>query len=147
MKRFKRVYLDTSAYHRPYDDQNQAKIYQETQAVLRILELIESKQLEAVNSDVLVFEIQQNPFPIKRKLIELYLNQCTVKQPLTETIRQRAKQLEYEGIKTMDALHVSSFEISQSDYFITCDQRLLNRCKSLSISAINPIDFIKELDK
>ncbi|MDJ0598760.1 MAG: hypothetical protein QNJ37_07985 [Crocosphaera sp.] len=61
-------------------------------------------------------------------------------------IKKRANQLELEGIKPIDALHVACFEASFCDYFITCDKRLLNRCKSLSIQAINPIDFIKEVD-
>ena len=43
-----RVYLDTSVYNRLYDDQTQAKIYLETQAILIILNLIESKQIESV---------------------------------------------------------------------------------------------------
>jgi hypothetical protein len=40
-----RIYLDTSVYNRPYDDQTQAKIYLETQAVLIILNLIETQQI------------------------------------------------------------------------------------------------------
>ncbi len=141
-----RVYLDTSVYNRLYDDQSQAKIYIETQAVLIILNLIESKQIESVNSSVLIYENKKNPFPLKQKAIELYLKKATFKQPVSETVRQRAKQLESEGIKPIDALHVASFEASKSDYFITCDKRLLNRCQALAIPAINPIDLIEELD-
>ena len=141
-----RVYLDTSVYNRLYDDQSQARIYLETQAVLIILNLIESRQIESVNSSVLIYETKKNPFPIKRQAIELYLKKATLKQTVSETIRQRAKQLETEGIKPIDALHVASFEASNSDYFITCDKRLLNRCQGLAIPAINPIDFIEELD-
>jgi predicted nucleic acid-binding protein len=140
------IYLDTSVYNRPYDDQSQAKIYLETQAVLIILNLIETKQIEFVNSSVLEYENQKNPFPIVQKSIKRYLNQTTLFQSLNETIRQRAKQLEIQGIKPIDALHIASFESSKSDYFITCDKRLLNRCKTLNIKAINPIDFIQELD-
>lgn len=141
-----RVYLDTSVYNRLYDDQSQARIYLETQAVLIILNLIESRQIESVNSSVLIYETKKNPFPLKQEAIELYLKKATFKQPVSEAIRQRAKQLESEGIKPIDALHVASFEASNSDYFITCDKRLLNRCQTLTIPAINPIDFIKELD-
>ena len=141
-----RVDLDTSVYNRLYDDQTQAKIYLETQAVLIILNFIESKQIESVNSSVLIYENQQNPFPLKQKAIERYLQKSVFKQLLSETIRQRGKQLESQGIKPIDALHVASFEASNSDYFITCDTRLLNHCQTLLISAINPIDFIKELD-
>ena len=141
-----KVYLDTSVYNRPYDDQTQAKIYLETQGVLIILNLIETQQIQLVNSSVLEYENTKNPFPIIQKAIQQYLTQASFFQSLNETIRQRAKQLENAGIKPIDALHVASFEASESDYFITCDRRLLNRCQSLSISAINPIEFIEELD-
>lgn len=141
-----RVYLDTSVYNRPYDDQAQAKIYLETQAVLIILNLIETQQIESVNSSVLKYENQKNPFLLIQRAIKKYLTQASFFQPLNETIRARAKQLELEGIKPIDALHLASFEASQSDYFITCDKRLLNRSKSLSIPAVNPIELIEELD-
>lgn len=141
-----RIYLDTSVYNRPYDDQTQAKIYLETQAVLIILNLIETQQIESVNSSVLEYENQKNPVLIIQTAIKKYLTEASLFQPLNETIRQRAKQLETEGIKPIDALHVASFESSKSNYFITCDKRLLNRCEALAIPAINPINFIEELD-
>ncbi|SKB11676.1 conserved hypothetical protein [Planktothrix sp. PCC 11201] len=141
-----RIYLDTSVYNRPYDDQTQAKIYLETQAVLIILNLIETQQIESVNSSVLEYENQKNPVLIIQTAIKKYLTEASLFQPLNETIRQRAKQLETQGIKPIDALHVASFESSKSNYFITCDKRLLNRCEALAIPAINPINFIEELD-
>ncbi|MDF5707563.1 MAG: hypothetical protein PUP90_07735 [Nostoc sp. S4] len=45
-----------------------------------------------------------------------------------------------------NALHVARAEASQSDYFITCDQRLINRCQGLTLKAINPTDFILEME-
>lgn len=141
-----KVYLDTSVYNRPYDDQTQAKIYLETQAVLIILNLIETQKIQSINSSVLKYEISKHPFPLVKKAIQTYLNQTSFFQPLNETIKQRAQQLETKGIKPIDALHIASFEASNGDYFVTCDKRLLNRCQTLNISAINPIDFIEEID-
>ncbi|AFZ51055.1 PIN domain-containing protein [Dactylococcopsis salina] len=141
-----KVYLDTSAYNRPYDDQSQAKIYLETQAVLIVLNLIETQQIQSINSSVLEYENSKNPFPLIQKAIKKYLTQTSFFQPLNESIRQRAKQLENSGIKPIDALHIASFEASKGDYFITCDKRLLNRCQTLNIPAINPIDLIEELN-
>lgn len=141
-----RVYLDTSVYNRLYDDQTQAKIYLETQAVLIILNLIETQQIESVNSSVLNYENQKNPFSIIQKTIQKYLSQASYFQSLNESIRQRAKQLEAERIKPIDAFHVASFEASQSNFFLTCDKQLLNRCQVLAIPALNPIDFVEELD-
>lgn len=65
-----RVYLDTSVYNRLYDDQTQAKIYLETQAVLIILNLIETQKIKSVNSSVLNYENQKNPFSIIQKTIQ-----------------------------------------------------------------------------
>jgi len=141
-----KIYLDTSAYNRPYDDQTQSKIYLESQAVLIIFNLIQSQQIQTINSAVLNYENQKNPFPIIQASIKKYLDQAQIFQPLNEAIRQRAKKLESEVIQPIDALHVASFEASGSDFFITCDKRLLNRCKSLSIPALNPIELIEELD-
>ncbi len=108
--------------------------------------MIKSKHIESVNSSVLEYENNKNPFPIKQKAIANYLTKAILRQPINESIRQRAKQLESEGIKPIDALHVASFEASECDFFITCDRRLLNRCRTLNIPAINPIDFIQELE-
>jgi len=141
-----RVYLDTSVYNRPYDNQTQAKIYLETQAVLIILNLIETQQIESVHSSVLDFETRRHPVLIIQKSIQHYLTKTRYFQTLNEEIRQRAKQLEAQGIKPIDALHVASFEASQSNFFLTCDKRLLKRCQALAIPALNPVDFIEELD-
>ena len=89
---------------------------------------------------------KKNPFPVIQSSVQMYLSRAIYFQPLNEDIRERAKVLEIEGIKPIDALHVASFEASQSNFFLTCDKRLLNRCQALSISALNPIDLIKELD-
>jgi predicted nucleic acid-binding protein len=141
-----RVYLDTSIYNRPLDDQSQAKIFLETQAVVFILNLIESQSVELVNSGVLEYENSRNPFPVKQKLMSKYLKLANIYQFVNKDIKQRAEQLEMHGIKAIDALHVAAAEISKSDYFITCDKRLINRCRELTIKVINPINFILEIE-
>lgn len=141
-----RVYLDTSVYNRLYDDKNQISIFLEMQATISILNLIETKKIQSVNSFVLEYENQKHPIPEQRNAVNEYLKKSNFQQLVNESIKNRAFQLEIEGIKPIDALHVACFEASNCDYFITCDKRLLNRCKSLSIQAINPIDFIKELE-
>jgi predicted nucleic acid-binding protein len=65
---------------------------------------------------------------------------------VNEVIRERAEQLEQQGVKSIDALHVACAEASNCDYLITCDKRLINRCRGLTLQVINPIDFILELE-
>lgn len=88
-----RIYLDTSIYNRPFDDQTQPKIYLETQAVILILQMVEAKLIELVSSSVLEYENSQNPFTIKQQAMNRYLKMATVQQQVDETIKQRAEQL------------------------------------------------------
>ncbi|MDZ7961385.1 MAG: PIN domain-containing protein [Aulosira sp. DedQUE10] len=141
-----RVYLETSIYNRPFDDQTQPKVFLETQAVILTLQMVEAKLIELVSSSVLKYENSRNPFLVNQQSMERYLQIATLKVLLDENIRVRAKQLEQQGIKAIDALHVACAEASQSDYFITCDKRLINRCQGLTLKAINPTDFILEIE-
>lgn len=141
-----RVYLDTSIYNRPFDDQTQPKIFLETQAVILILQMVEAKVIELVSSSVLDYENSRNPFAINQQTMQRYLNMATIKKYVNEEIKQRAEQLEQQGLKAIDALHVACAEASNSDYFITCDQRLINRCRELRLQVINPNNFILEIE-
>jgi predicted nucleic acid-binding protein len=104
-----KIYLDTSAYNRPFDDQTQPKIFLESQAVAIILQM------------------------------------AGLRQKVNEAIGQRAEQLEHNGVKAVDALHVACAEAVGSDYFLTCDKRLINRCSTLTMKVMNPVDFVLEV--
>ncbi|BAY76176.1 hypothetical protein NIES25_26250 [Nostoc linckia NIES-25] len=138
-----RVYLDTSIYN--LDDQTQPKIFLETQAVILILQMVEARLIELVSSSVLDYENSRNPFVANQQSMERYLQIATLRVLVDENIRMRAEQLEQQGVKSIDALHVACAEAAQSDYFITCDRRLINRCQTLSLIVINPNDFIFEV--
>jgi predicted nucleic acid-binding protein len=139
-----KVYLDTSAYNRPFDDQTQPKIFLESQAVIIILQMIEAKKVESISSSVLEYENSRNPHPIKQEAMNRYLQLAGLRQDVDEAIRQRAENLEHNGLKAIDALHVACAEAVDSNYFITCDKRLINRSSGLTMKVINPVDFVLE---
>ncbi|MBW4635107.1 MAG: PIN domain-containing protein [Iphinoe sp. HA4291-MV1] len=141
-----RVYLDTSIYNRPFDDQTQPKIFLETQAVILILQMVEAELIELVSSSVLEYENSRNPFAINQQAMQRYLQMAVMKQQVNHTIKKRAEQLEKQGIQVVDSLHVACAEVSNSDYFITCDKRLINRSQGLTLQVINPTDFILEIE-
>lgn len=141
-----RVYLDTSTYNRPFDDQTQPKIFLETQAVILILQMVEARIIELVSSSVLEYENSRNPILVNQQSMERYLKIAALRVLVDENIRNRAEQLEQQGIKSIDALHVACAEASESDYFITCDRRLINRSQNLSLTVINPNTFIFEVE-
>ena len=140
-----RVYLDTSAYNRPFDDQTQPKIFLETQAVVIILQMVEARVVELISSSVLEYENSRNPYPIKQEAMNRYLQLAELRQEVNEAIRQRAEELEQNGLKAIDALHIACAEAVNSNYFITCDKRLINRCSALTMKVMNPADFVLEM--
>jgi predicted nucleic acid-binding protein len=139
-----KIYLDSSVLNRPFDDQNQARIILETQALRTILQLIENGKLQLINSSVLEYENSKNTSPLRQNWVKQCLQLATEYQPLQNSIIQRAKILEQQGIKEIDALHVATAEAAQCQVFLACDDRLLRRYQG-TMKAINPVTFILEL--
>jgi predicted nucleic acid-binding protein len=141
-----KVYLDTSAYNRPFDDQTQPKIFLESQAVVIILQMVETRMVDLVNSSVLEYENSRNPYPLRQEAMNRYLQMAKERQVVDEAIRQRSEELGHNGLKAVDALHIACAEVLRSDYFITCDKRLINRCAGLALKVVNPVGFVLEVN-
>ncbi|MEH2250950.1 PIN domain-containing protein [Nostoc sp.] len=107
--------------------------------------MVEARLIELVSSSVLEYENSRNPFLVNQQSMERYLQTAALRVLVDKNIRERAEQLEQQGIKPIDALHVACAEASQSNYLITCDRRLINRCQDLSLLVINPTNFILEI--
>ena len=56
-----KVYLDTSVYNRPFDDQTQPRIWLETLAFALILQMVEAESIQLITSSVLEYENSRNP--------------------------------------------------------------------------------------
>ena len=102
--------------------------------------------VDLVSPSVLEYENSRNPYPIKQEAMNRYLQMAGSRQIVDEVIRQRSEQLEHNGLKAVDALHVACAEAISSDYLITCDKRLINRCLGLTLKVVNPVDFIFEIN-
>lgn len=139
-----KIYIDTSVYNRPFDDQTQPRIWLETLALGLILQLIESSEATLVNSSVLEFENSRNPFPLRREWMERCLGLATEYQLVDESIQQRADELEKDGVSVIDALHIATSESAHADFFIACDDRLVKKGKLFKVKCINPVDFVQQ---
>jgi hypothetical protein len=64
-----KVYLDTSVYNRPFDDQTQPRIWLETLAFAVILQMIEAGSVTLVTSSVLEYENNRSPFQLRRNWV------------------------------------------------------------------------------
>jgi predicted nucleic acid-binding protein len=141
-----KIYLDTSVYNRPFDDQMQPRIWLETLAFAVILQMIEAGSVELVTSTVVAYENSRNPFLMRRDWVSHCSGSAGHVQRVDERIRQRAEELEQQGLKAVDALHVACAEASGCEYLLTCDDRLLRRYQGERVHVLNPVDFIVEAE-
>jgi len=120
-----KIYLDVCAIQRPLDTFDQIRIVLEAEAVLGLLALCESGQVELLSSDALLYETEQSPLPVRKEHARAVLAKAREKVNLSGEAKLRAKQLEALGFPPMDALHLALAELGKAEYFCTCDDRLL----------------------
>ncbi|OGW00072.1 MAG: hypothetical protein A3D97_08275, partial [Nitrospinae bacterium RIFCSPHIGHO2_12_FULL_39_42] len=107
-----RVYLDTNVYCRPFDDQSQKRIQEETDAFEEILEATKEGKFFLLSSDILVYEVSN-------------ISLCKNRVEEVEDIKDLAIIIRYRcSIKDRDALHLASAIIGKADYFLTCDNEI-----------------------
>ncbi len=149
-----KIYFDMNIYNRIFDDQSQIKIRFETMAIDIIFELIEKGNYELCWSFILEDENNQNPFLNRKDYIKLISNICMHKIVPDIKIKEIAKTIiEGSNAKIKDSLHIASAISAESNYFITCDDRLIRTINSnmnnfkhilKNIKLFNPVDFLRE---
>ena len=137
-----KIYLDNSVYNRPFDDQTQPRIWLETLALSLILQMIESEDLRLVSLAMVAYENSRNPFSERREWVNNCLGLAKHTKQVDEQIRARAPELEKQGLRATDALHLACAEAAGVDYFLTCDDKVVRRYKAGKIKVINPIELI-----
>ena len=141
----KKIYLDMNLYNRPYDDQRQARIRLETVAIFEIFQQIRTGGWKLIWSFILDYENRSNPYAERRLDIDLLSELAAETIHADEQIRQLAHTFEPHGVRPRDALHLSCAVLSHADYFLTGDDKLLNKQRIPGLEQLillNPIDFI-----
>jgi predicted nucleic acid-binding protein len=141
-----RLYLDSCAFNRPFDDQSQLKIKLETEAKLFIQQGILDTKYELVWSYILEYENDQNKFNDRRNAIYEWKNIAKIHCIENDKIIEYAENLKAKNIRTKDALHIACSVYANSDYLITTDRQLFN-LKLSDIKIVNPLFFINELEE
>ncbi len=143
-----RVYLDNCMFNRPFDDQTQIQVRLESEAKLYIQDKIKSKAIELIWSYILEIENSQNPHDERRVVIQKWKSLSTIKIAENSKILANANQLLEFGIQPKNALHVASAVEGKADCFLTTDDKLLSGInRSNIIEVLNPVDYIKVIEK
>lgn len=138
-----RIYLDNCCFNRPYDEQRQETVRLETQAKLMVQTAIHNETLTLVWSFMLDFENSENPYDERREAIADWKALSVAYIDAQESVREKAKLLEANGIKSKDALHLACAIAGQCEFLLTTDKKFIKKGLQVQgIKIINPIDFI-----
>ena len=124
-----KIYLDTCCLNRPFDDQTQARIRRETEAVQAILARFFTSDWQWITSTVLVNEISKTPDATLRDDMETLLSLVHQNVSVGAPEKTRCAQLKSLGFKWLDALHIACAESGGTDILLTTDNRMLRRAK------------------
>lgn len=145
-----KVYPDVCAIQRPLDTPSHLRVVIEAEAVLGILALCESGQIELVSSDALFYETRRNPHPIRREYALAVLALAKEHLKVSAQVEERAEWLVGQGFKPLAALHLALAEAGGVDYFCTSDDRLLKRAKRLEdllVRVVSPVELVGEIER
>lgn len=146
MRQHIKIYLDTSVYNRPFDDQSQARIRLEAEAFLSILEKTMAGGVSIISSSVVAYENSMSPFPERKERVSDYVALASRTVKMSDTIRKRATALEAAGFDSLDALHLACAESGGAEYFITCDDAISRKARknpdSVLLMVCSPLEFL-----
>jgi predicted nucleic acid-binding protein len=145
-----KVYCDTNIYNRCFDEQNQLRIRLECTAIEGIYAMVEAGRFELAWSFMLEYENSLNPHGDRKEWVELLSRMCTDRiAPSREILSLARKLMKLRKLKPRDALHVACAQYAGCDFFITCDDVLIQRTarggrrSGLQIQTVNPVEFIR----
>ena len=140
-----RIYFDNCCFNRPFDDQLQIRVRLESEAKLEIQGEIRAGKIEVVWSYVLDFENANNPYRERQQQINDFKHYAVQDIEETSKILAVAESIMNRQIHQMDALHLACAIISNCDYFLTTDDKILNKSENVGeITIVDPIVFIIE---
>ena len=146
-----RIYLDACCLNRPFDDQTQARIRLEAEAVLMILAQCETGDWEWISSEALDWEIGQTPDPERLRRVSSLVAHAHRSVPIGPSEVARAQQMEAWGIAAYDALHLACAESGGAEVLLTTDDRLMRksaaRASELHIRVANPLTWLREVSE
>jgi predicted nucleic acid-binding protein len=143
------VYLDLCCYNRPFDDQSQARVHLEAEAVLAIVQRVGSASWELVGSAILKAEARANPDADRRKQVLDLMESVTWELAVDRAILERARDIKRLGFGQFDSLHLACAERAGADVLLTTDDGFVRSAKrqvqGLQVRVENPLVWLGEV--
>lgn len=145
-----RIYLDTCTIQRPVDDSEEQRVVLEANAVLEILSLVQSGDIELVSSAVLEIEHENNPHLLRHAFTEQVLSLASEVVKIDAAVEQQTAFYRAQGIKGRDAAHLACAVCAGANFICTCDDKFLRRAKRAHTGltrAVSPLELIQEVKR
>jgi len=144
-----KVYVDSCGFGRLYDNESQAKVKAEADAIRKTIEHCRLGEFSIIGSAVVVSEIRAiEDDDEKRDALEKIYNEVAVNAPLTAQCLARAHQLHLAGLGVMDSRHLAVAEAEGAGFLLTTDMDFIKKCARpnfTKVKVINPLDFERRL--
>ena len=101
----------------------------ETSAFIYLLEKIEKGSHVLIASEALIYENSKSPDEQRKVRVASYFNLAREFVGADFSDEERVNFLKELGFPDIDALHIALAEKSQADYFVTCDDDIINLYK------------------
>lgn len=149
MSKTLKIYLDVCCLNRPFDQQTQARIRLETEAILEIINYCQAGTWTLITSNVLEAEINQTPNIERVENVKKILSIAKIKVLSGDWLSERTKDLQKLGFASYDAAHIASAERAKVDIFLTTDDRLLKKSQTfaqlLKVKVNNPLQWLAKI--
>ena len=127
----------------------QDRIRLETEALLTIVERLETAEWTWVSSEMVALEIDRIVDRELRERVQLFAPSVGDSVTIEEPTLQRGQELEAIGFRAADALHLACAEAGRADVFLTTDDRVVRRAALVSdrlhVRVENPLRWIAEV--
>lgn len=122
------IYLDYNGFQRGFDDPRQIRIQLEALACQEIFFRAEAGQVQLIRSFMHQDETIICPFPERKYEVARLAALCKIRIGPQEEIYKLGKSYQSEaGTSSKDALHLACAVFTKADFFLTCDDKLINR--------------------
>lgn len=139
-----RVYFNTSALNRPFDDLSSERVRLEAEAMVALLAAVEDGALEWVGSEYLDFEVSQDPDRERVRRLSGLIGLAATRVETSDAVAERARALERLKLRGLDALHIASAEAGQADLLVTTDDRMIRRAaqagRKVRVRLVGPVE-------
>ena len=142
-----RIYMDVCCLNRPFDDQSQDRIRIESEAVLAILNRC-LYDWALIGSEAIDYEISKIPDDERKTGVKVLAAISRDRVTVDESILRRASELEYIGLKALDALHLACADKS-AEVMLTTDDEIVKKVMAnnslVKVRVENPVRWLMEV--